>query len=63
MALKGRVGARALMSILYNVLWEAKYNLPGSDYDIGFFLIYIKKIFFKFESLVQLFVVKDHHMK
>nr|CAD2150528.1 unnamed protein product [Meloidogyne enterolobii] len=33
MALKGRVGARALMSILYNVLWEAKYNLPGSDYD------------------------------
>jgi len=42
MALKGRVGARALMSILYNVLWEAKYNLPGSDYDTGFFWEFFK---------------------
>jgi ATP-dependent protease Clp ATPase subunit len=34
-AMQGKTGARALNSILHEVIWEAKYNLPGSNIGIG----------------------------
>jgi len=40
MAIKDKTGARALTSILHNVLKDAKYNLPGSNIDRGFFSLF-----------------------
>lgn len=36
MAIKDKTGARALTSILHDVLKDVKYDLPGSNIDRGF---------------------------